>query len=283
MYLQTAATRTELENLLAADVPYGDLTTDALGIRDQPGTMTFTAREPMVLALAEDAAVIIELTGCHVTLHVRSGAALEADTAILTARGVAGGLLKSWKVAQTLIEIWAGVATATRAIVTAATAVSPEIAVACTRKNTPGTKTFATAAVRAGGAGMHRLGLSETVLVFPEHRIFLGDQPLAVSIAQLRRTVPEKKLVIEVSTIDAALAAAEAGIDVVQTEKFSPDLVAALVERLAKTTWRPLIAAAGGINANNAGAYARAGANIIVTSSPYTAGPRDVQVSFANG
>lgn len=279
--LQTAATRTELEALLAADVPYGDLTTEALGIRDQPGTMTFAAREPMVLALAEDAAAIIEMAGCRVTLHARSGTAIAAGAAILTAHGGAGGLLKSWKVAQTLIEIWAGVATTARAIVTAATAVSPEIAVACTRKNTPGTKTFAAAAVRAGGAVMHRLGLSETVLVFPEHRIFLGDTPLAASIARLRRVVPEKKLVIEVATVDAALAAAEAGVDVIQTEKFSPDQVAILVERLSKTAWRPLIAAAGGINADNAGAYARAGANVIVTSAPYTARPRDVQVSFA--
>jgi molybdenum transport protein len=39
-----------------------------------------------------------------------------------------------------------------------------------------------------------------------------------------------------------------------------------------------VIAAAGGINAGNVGAYALAGANIVVTSSPYLARPRDVQV-----
>ena len=45
----------------------------------------------------------------------------------------------------------------------------------------------------------------------------------------------------------------------------------------------PLLAAAGGIHAGNAGAYAEAGADLLVTSSPYWAPPRDVQVRFAPG
>ena len=174
--MPTAASRAELEQLLADDVPYGDLTTAALGIGATPGTMTFTARDKMVLALAEDAAVIIELTGCKVDLQAQSGAAIDPGSPILVAHGPASALLRSWKVAQTLIEIWSGVATDARAIVNTATSVAPHIAVACTRKNVPGTKCFAVAAVRAGGAVMHRLGLSETVLVFPEHRTFLGGQ-----------------------------------------------------------------------------------------------------------
>lgn len=40
------------------------------------------------------------------------------------------------------------------------------------------------------------------------------------------------------------------------------------------------IAAAGGINAVNAEAYARAGARILVTSAPYSAPPRDVAVTL---
>jgi molybdenum transport protein len=95
-------------------------------------------------------------------------------------------------VAQTLVEIWSGIATAARAIVDAATAVSPDVVVACTRKNVPGTKSYAVRAVRAGGAVMHRLGLSETVLVFPEHRAFLGDEPLRETVRRLRRAAPEK-------------------------------------------------------------------------------------------
>ncbi|MGJ4946307.1 ModD protein [Bradyrhizobium sp. HKCCYLS1011] len=278
------ASRSELEALLDDDVPYGDLTTDALGIGAMAGAMQFSARDQMVLALAEDAAALIELAGCRVELTAPSGARLEKGAAILTARGPASALLRSWKVAQTLIEIWSGVATEAHAIVVAAQAVAPGIAVACTRKNVPGVKRFAVAAVRAGGAAMHRLGLSETVLVFPEHCAFLGGTPLTDVVAQLRRAAPEKRLVIEVATLEQAVAGAVAGFDVIQAEKFSPDQIAALVARMnavAAMGARPIIAAAGGVNAANAADYARAGADVLVTSAPYVARPRDVQVHIA--
>jgi molybdenum transport protein len=275
--MPTVLTRTELEALLFDDVPYGDLTTDALGIGAAAGTMTFTARAAMVLALAEDAAALIELAGCRVDLQARSGDALAPGVPILTAEGPAAALLRGWKVAQTLIEIWSGVASAARAIVEAA-AVAPHVTVACTRKNVPGTKRCAVAAIKAGGAVMHRLGLSETVLVFPEHRAFLGDEPLEAVVSRLRRVAPEKRLVIEVNTVDAGLAAAAAGFDVIQAEKFVPADIAALVAGLVSTPRRPIIAAAGGIHAANVAAYAQAGADVVVTSSPYLAPPRDVQV-----
>ncbi|MGQ0682342.1 ModD protein [Bradyrhizobium sp.] len=273
----TVASRAELEQLLADDVPYGDLTTDALGIGAASGVMEFTARDTMVLALAEDAAAIVELAGCQVDLHAPSGVVLDPGSPILTARGPASALLHSWKVAQTLVEIWSGVATEARAIVDAARAVAPGIAVACTRKNVPGTKRFAVAAVKAGGAVMHRLGLSETVLVFAEHRAFLGKEPFAGLVERLRRAAPEKKLVVEVATFEEAIVAAAIGLDVIQLEKFAPAEIAALVAQFSLMA-RPVVAAAGGIHAGNVAAYAQAGADIVVTSSPYLAKPCDVHV-----
>ncbi|MEY9178688.1 nicotinate-nucleotide pyrophosphorylase [Bradyrhizobium sp. USDA 326] len=70
----------------------------------------------------------------------------------------------------------------------------------------------------------------------------------------------------------------------IQAEKFSPAEIAALVKRMASMAYtraRPIIAAAGGVNAANAAAYAQAGADVLVTSSPYLAKPRDVQVQIA--
>ena len=283
--MKPAASQAELERLLEDDVPYGDLTTEALGISEALGIMRFEARDPMVLALVEDAAAMIEQTGCRVELWAKSGDVLVPRAPILTAHGEAAALLRSWKVAQTLIEVWSGVATAARAIVDAGRAVSPDIGIACTRKNIPGTKRFAVAAVKAGGAAMHRLGLSETILVFPEHHEFLGPVSLADVVRKLRRSAPEKRLVIEVKRMDMAIAAAMAGFDVIQAEKFSPAEIASLVAQLKTLshvqTRRSIVAAAGGINAENVAAYARAGADIVVTSSPYLAKPRDVQVRIA--
>ncbi|PYF04057.1 molybdenum transport protein [Rhodopseudomonas faecalis] len=278
--LPTGASRAELEDLLLDDVPHGDLTTEALGIGAVPAIMRFTARDVMVASAVNDAAALIAMCGGEVELASCCGATLTHGAPILTARGPAGALLKSWKVAQTLIEVWSGVASAAREIVAAAQSVSPQVVVACTRKNTPGTKRFAAAAVKAGGAVMHRLGLSESILLFPEHRALLGEQPLAATVALLRRGAPEKKLVIEVTSIEAALLAAEAGFDVLQLEKFTPDEVMALSQQLSERPRRPQVAVAGGVNAGNAAAYAGAGADVLVTSAPYLAKPRDVQVQI---
>jgi molybdenum transport protein len=273
--------RAELERLLFDDAPHGDLTTEMLGLGQRPGLMRFSARNAMVTALTAEAAAILELAGATVELCAEDGQRLEPGAEILRASGPAGALLRGWKVAQTLIEIWSGVATSAREIVDAARAVAPEVCVACTRKNTPGVKGFAVAAVKAGGAVMHRLGLSETILVFPEHRAFLPDDSLANIAARLRLAAPEKKLVIEIGGVEDGIAAAEAGFDVIQAEKFAPAAIAELVAGTRALARPPIIAAAGGVKEANARDYALAGAHVLVTSAPYSAAPSDVSVRIS--
>jgi molybdenum transport protein len=50
---------------------------------------------------------------------------------------------------------------------------------------------------------------------------------------------------------------------------------------LHKSHLHPMLAAAGGVNASNAVAYAEAGADVLVSSSPYHGKPCDVEVRFA--
>jgi molybdenum transport protein len=267
-----------LDQFLADDVPFLDLTTHVLGVGDAAGRMSFAARDAMVVACAEDAARIIERTGAKVALHAVSGAPLEPGAKILSAAGSAASLLRAWKIAQNLIETAAGIATATRRIVDAARATAPHVAIVCTRKNAPGTKLMAVKAVLAGGATPHRLGLSETILIFAEHRAFLSGMTEAEMIATARRGAAEKKIVVEVGSLEEALAFGKAGADVIQAEKFRPDQIAALRRAFEDHGQRPLIAAAGGVNASNGAEFAAAGADILVTSAPYWGKPLDVAV-----
>lgn len=270
----------ELDRLLAEDVPYGDLTTLSLGIGARPGRMVFRARSAMVAAAVEDAARLIARSGAAVADVLPSGSAAAAGEVLLRAEGPAAALLASWKVAQTLVEMASGIASGARALVDAARAVNPAAVVACTRKNFPGTRAVAVAAIQAGGAVPHRVGLSETILVFPEHRAFLGDDGLQGALARLRAACPEKKLVVEVNTAAEAEHAARCGADVVQLEKFTPDAVAGVVALLAETAPAVRVAAAGGVTAANAAAYAAAGAHILVSTAPYLAPPKDVAVGI---
>ena len=267
-----------LDNLLADDVPLLDLTTHVLAIGDRPGSMTFAARDPMIVACAEEAARIITRAGATAELQTASGDKLEPGAPILTARGSAASLIRAWKMAQNLIEVASGIATATRHIVEAARAVKPHIAVTCTRKNAPGTKLMSVKAILAGGASPHRLGLSETILIFAEHRSFLAGVPEKDIVAMIRREAAEKKIIVEVGSVEEALIWAKSGADVIQAEKFAPHAIESLCRELAQQAPRPLVAAAGGVNATNAAAYANAGADILVTSSPYWGKPLDVAV-----
>jgi molybdenum transport protein len=269
----------EIDRLIAEDVAFGDLTTRALGIAGRPGRISFAARDPMVASATEEAARILSRLGAAPQLLIASGKSAAPGTLLLEATGDADALHAGWKVAQTLIEWSAGIASAVREISDAARAERPSIVIACTRKSVPMTRALSIKAVLAGGGTMHRTGLGDTILVFPEHRAFLHGETLLNTLVRLRAAAPERSIVVEVADEGDALLAVAAGADVVQLEKFPPDAVALLLDRLAGA--RPAhtrIAAAGGINASNAAAYAKAGADILVTSAPYTARPRDVQV-----
>jgi molybdenum transport protein len=277
----TALTHGELERLLLEDAPFGDLTTEALRIGAAPGRIHFAARAPMTVAAIEEAAALLRMAGVTVRQLAQAGDTVIAGAPLLEGDGPAEGLLRAWKVSQTLVEIWSGVASAARALVAAAQSARPDIVVACTRKNVPGTKALAIASIKAGGAVMHRLGLSETILVFPEHRVFRHDAELPLLARELRARAPEKKLVVEVKSVAEAIAAAEARFDVIQAEKFEPEAIAEVAAALARLSARPILAAAGGIHPGNAPAYARAGADVLVTSWPYTARPADLAVTLS--
>lgn len=265
-----------LIRLLDDDVPCGDLTTASLHIGAARARLDFRARQSMTLCAVEEAARLFVLAGAAATTLRSSGEVVAAGEPVLEVQGSVAALHLAWKTAQVLVEWASGIATTTSAIVAAARG----LPVACTRKNVPGTKTLSAKAVRAGGATMHRLGLSETLLVFAEHRIFLAESP-AATVARMKHAEPEKKLVVEVADVDEALCWGQAGADVLQLEKFPPEQVAACRRALDAAGLRMLLAAAGGINAGNANAYAAAGADLLVTSAPYTAPPRDVAVAFA--
>ena len=268
-----------LSGLLDDDHGLGDATTWALGIGDAPGRMSFSARHEQVVCCTEEVVRMATMRNLRLAGGVvASGTRVGPGTPLLTLTGRAADLHCLWKPAQTLMEYAAGIASATAELVAAAHRGNPGVSVACTRKNLPGAKAMSVKAVLAGGAVPHRLGLSETLLLFAEHRAFLGDEPPSATIGRFHRTWPERRIVVEVANLEEAMRWIEAGADVIQLEKCPPAVVAEVVGKASGHAVR--IAAAGGVNAANAEAYTRAGAHILVSSSPYGAAPRDVAVTL---
>lgn len=266
--------------MLQEDAPFGDLTTRSLGIAGEAGRLTMTARGPMCLCGSEEAARMFELGGARVSVVLPSGSRLAAGDLLLEAEGSAGALHLVWKTAQTLIEYLSGFASGAADIVDALRDAGHARPLACTRKNFPGNRQLAAKAMLAGGAVAHRLGLSETLLVFPDHRVFVDNVALAGRFEQLRQQCPEKKLVAEAADLEEALWLARSGAEVIQLERFSPDALGTCRKSLQAEGLQVLLAPAGGVTLANALAYAEAGADFLVSSAPYFTPPRDVKVIF---
>jgi molybdenum transport protein len=271
----------EIERFIGEDLPYGDLTTSLLGIGEKRGEIRFTSRERSIVCCTEEAARVLEHCGATLSYSIPSGRIVEPGTLLLTAEGPAASLHAGWKVALNLLEYASGIATRTRTIVDRARAVNPRISVVTTRKSFPGTRQISTKAVMAGGALPHRLGLSESILVFRQHTAFLGGlDHFLQSVSSLKQRAPEHRIIVEADSAEEALRIAASGIDLVQIDKMAPDELTTLVTAIRKSSPGVSVSAAGGINADNAAEYAATGIDIIVLSSVYFGKPSDISAVF---
>jgi len=129
-----------------------------------------------------------------------------------------------------------------------------------------------------GGAFPHRLGLSETVLVFDHHMKFLGGfDEFVRRIPEFRSRCIEKKFFVEASPEQARVLAA-AGVDGIQLDKVPVAELDALVKELRAIDPRVTLVAAGGVNPQNAAAYAATGVDGLATTALYTAKPLDMSI-----
>ncbi len=270
---------TDIDSLLLEDIRYGDLTTRALGIGASTGIMTFSLRQPGIVSGLDAAARVLQRLDLRVRKSGADGTQGSEQEVILTAHGSAERLHQGWKVAQNLLEWCSGVAQATHGLVALAQSINPEMQIACTRKNIPGTKTLALGAAIDGGGIVHRSGTADTVLLFANHRRFCTDPgDWRQHVLTLRRAAPDRLIVVEADNEREAMDAMIAGPDVVQLDKFSPDAVRRMVAFGRSDAPHCRLAAAGGINIDNIEEYAGTGIALAVTSSPYYSQPADIQV-----
>ncbi|BAY99922.1 molybdenum transport system protein ModD [Tolypothrix tenuis PCC 7101] len=266
-----------IASLIQEDVPYLDLTTYGLAIGKQLGEIEFSTRHPMTICATEEAARVLQYCGAEVHYQVESGTGCQEKQLILQASGTANALHSGWRVALNLMEYASGIASRTRALVDTVKTVNPAISIVTTRKCFPGTRAISIKAVLAGGGFFHRLGLSETVLIFNQHLIFLGGMVgLIERMNELRKKFPEQRICVEVETVADALMVAQSGVDLIQFDKISLSEIKPLVLKLKQQYPNLKLAAAGGITSENIKDYASSGVDILVTSSPYFGKPCDI-------
>jgi nicotinate-nucleotide pyrophosphorylase (carboxylating) len=193
---------------LAEDVGRGDMTTEAIVPPSARARGRIIQKEPGVLFGLDAAAEAFMQTGAvtfdRLTLEGKWRDEVPADVATVT--GKAAPLLAGERTALNFLGHLSGVATLAGRFANAVSGTGA--AILDTRKTTPGLRELEKAAVAAGGATNHRLGLGDAILIKENHLAVAGGVDDA--IARARENRPGVEIEVECRTpaeVDEALAA----------------------------------------------------------------------------
>lgn len=262
-----------LMEYLKDDVPYFDLTTSLQEASDRNVKLEIFTREEVIVSCSEEAKRLAELLGCQIEHVIPSKQKAGKGETILSLTGEYETVHQVWRSVQNILEYSCKIATYTHEMKAAIMSENTHCELLTTRKNFPFSKSFCIRSIMNGGGMPHRLGLSETVLFFPNHRIiYPSSEAFYQEIETLKQKVPEKKIVIESESFEGAAVLMQKGADVIQMDKVDVETLQKLTAYRDQHFSHVKILAAGGVNRENAQAYAKTGVDGIVTSAVYFCG-----------
>ncbi|SDF04498.1 carboxylating nicotinate-nucleotide diphosphorylase [Halorientalis regularis] len=250
-----------VEDWLQEDLGHHDVTNEV------PGETTgrLVAREPGIVAGLDVACAVFEYLDVTAERAAEAGDRVESGGTVLRVAGPAREVLRGERVAVNLAGHASGVATKTRRAVEAAREVDDGVAIAATRKTTPGLRGVEKRAVVAGGGDTHRLDLSHMVMVKENH---VAEMGLEGAVEHFReRASFATKIEVEVERPEDAPRAADAGADIVLLDNMRPDETAEAVAKLRERDDDTLAEASGGITVADVPDYAATGVDVISLGS----------------
>jgi nicotinate-nucleotide pyrophosphorylase (carboxylating) len=249
---------------LEEDIPFWDTTTDAVIPKNIAVRAQVIAKQSGVVACVEDVTYFLKRLGLEVKELAKDGDIVNRGTQVLEIVGDARTVLVVERTILNILMHCSGVATEVRKLVNIVKRVNPGVRVAATRKTLPGLRYFEKKAVAVGGGDAHRLSLSDAILIKDNHVRIVRSVEEAVKLAKERASFAHK-VEVEVSTIEDAIKAAEAGADIVMLDNMPPQEVAKVVEELRKRGLRDRIVmeVSGGITAENIAEYAKLDIDVI--------------------
>jgi nicotinate-nucleotide pyrophosphorylase (carboxylating) len=194
---------------LKEDVGDGDVTTTATVPVDARAQAVISQKAPgVVYGIDVAEAVFAELDADASFERLGPEGVWREHGPVMAVRAHARALLTAERTALNFLAHLSGVATmAARA---AAAVAGTKAQILDTRKTTPGLRQLEKAAVRAGGACNHRVGLYDAILIKDNHIAAAGGIAEAVASARARAPALADELEVEVTSaaeVDAALAA----------------------------------------------------------------------------
>ncbi len=271
---------TQIEHWIEEDFPGFDLTSHLLDMRNNEAQLTLKSRDTISLSGCNEAVAVLKKLGAVIEFSRQEGERIDVGDTILVARADASQLHAAWRISMNLLEYASGIATRTYDLVQA---VMPfgRPSVCGTRKAFPGGRRLTLQALISGGGIPHRLGLGETILVFANHyRLHGFDYFINQQLPELKISAREKKIAVEVETVEQALVLAENKVDLIQLDKLSIQTFTQVRQQIRELSPMTQVITTGGITPDSAVAYAQAGADILATSWMYYGKPADIEAKI---
>ncbi|MBR8462194.1 ModD protein [Campylobacter sp. faydin G-105] len=263
---------------IRSDVPFEDLTTSLQTKHlNRLAKLSILTRESVVLSNVDICECITKMLNCSVQSMGTNSKIYNAGDVLFMATGAYANIHKVWKLVQILLEYSCKISTYTHEMVCTVKAVAPHCQVLTTRKSYPFAKEFCVSAVVAGGGGVHRLNLSDSVLFFENHiKAYTNFDEFLAEIPKFKSKMPEKIIGVECDDLINLEKLLRAEVELVQCDKMSVDEISYAITLKDKINPNAKITATGGINLKNAKEYATTGINAIITSAPYLQGLSDL-------
>jgi nicotinate-nucleotide pyrophosphorylase (carboxylating) len=264
-----------IENALAEDMPFGDITTDSIFTGKEKSEAVMVAKEAGVVAGLWVAAMVFGKIDEEVIFleEVEEGAKVEVGTIIARISGRSASLLKGERVALNLLQRMCGIATITRRFADKLS--STETVIADTRKTTPGLRILEKYAVRTGGGTNHRFSLSDAVMIKDNHIKAAGG--IREAVLKVRKSIPHTASVeVETTNLDEVREALEAGADIIMLDNMDRDTISKAVEIIGK---KAVTEVSGNVTEDNVLEKAIKGIDII-SSGSLTHSVRSMDISM---
>jgi nicotinate-nucleotide pyrophosphorylase (carboxylating) len=248
---------------LLEDGALRDITTQSTVDPDQQGRATFLAKEAgIICGLHVAASVFAAIDGeIEIRSGVEDGDWIEAGRGFAQIVGPVPAILSGERVALNYLQRLSGIATATRLM--ADKVIDLPVRILDTRKTTPGLRALERYAVRVGGGFNHRFNLADGVLIKDNHiaAARVRGRSIADVLTSARAIAPHTmRIEIEVTSVEEARQAVEAGADVLLLDNMSPEEIR---EAAAVARGRALVEASGGVTLENVREIAEAGVDFI--------------------
>jgi nicotinate-nucleotide pyrophosphorylase (carboxylating) len=263
MFVPRRIVEEKLRQILADDIGQGDVTAAAVIPKNLDVKAEVIAKEDGVAAGIEEAVFLAEYLGLTVKAKAADGEKIKNKQVLLQISGDAQTILSVERTMLNLLSRMSGIATKTRTLAEKLEKANVKAKIAATRKSASGLLYFDKKAVVIGSGDPHRLHLDDMVLIKDNHLAIVGGVEEAVKRAKAHASF-SKKIEVEVTDVEDALKAANAGADIVMLDNFSPKQAKATGEALRKAGFsKVLLEVSGGITGENLLDYAQANVDVI--------------------